>query len=185
MLFFNSLSEDANAIISSDDLIVPVTWMSSEKLNLVLAWFQVIDSLAPAISIPAPSAAAESDEPLATVINLSSILRSETANSTESPNTFKFPLIVTLLKEALAKLTLEFVFTFWSLPPKYPHCVADMVVVPIVANWVASPLVNATPCTFATFTSFAVPVTSPPRETWDEPLITVSASNFVFTLVSV
>jgi hypothetical protein len=84
--------------------------------------------------IPAPSAAAESAEPLATVIVLSSIVNSETPSSTASPSTVKFPLITTLLKEALAKLTSEFVFTFWSLPPKYPHCVADMVVVPIVAN---------------------------------------------------
>ena len=87
MLFFNSLSEEENAIISLVDLIVPVTWISSDILNRELPWFQVIDSLAPAINIPAPSAAAELAAPSAIVIVLSSIFNSETASSTASPRT--------------------------------------------------------------------------------------------------
>ena len=58
-------------------------------------WSHCNDLLAPSISIPAPSAAAESTEPLATVINLSSILNSVEEISVAEPNTVKSPVIVT------------------------------------------------------------------------------------------
>ena len=56
----------------------------------VVAWLYLIDLLAPAISIPAPSAIVEVVDPLANVINLSSILSSPTCNSVVSPVTVKF-----------------------------------------------------------------------------------------------
>ena len=85
-------------------------------------WSQTKDLLAPSISKPAPSDAAESAEPLATVINLSSILNSEVCISVAEPKTDKFPVTVTLpVNEPVLNVTLSVVEIPWSKFPKYPH----------------------------------------------------------------
>ena len=76
--------------------------------------------LAPSISKPAPSAAAESAEPLATVINLSSILNSEVWISVAEPNTVKFPVTVILpVNEPVSNVTSEVVDKFWLIVSRF------------------------------------------------------------------
>ena len=73
-------------------------------------WSHFNDFPAPSISNPAPSAAAESAEPLATVINLSSILNSVEEISVEEPNTVKSPVIVILpVNEPVLNVTFDVV----------------------------------------------------------------------------
>jgi len=80
----------------------------ASNTNCWVGWFHLRDLFAPLTSKPAPSDVAESAAPLASVISLSSILSSETWISAESPNTFKFPLIVRLPVNAPStKLTLS------------------------------------------------------------------------------
>ncbi len=80
-------------------------------------WSHCIDLLAPSISIPAPSAAAESAEPLATVISLSSILNSVEEISVAAPNTVKLPVTWTSpVKSPSEKVTLSDVDNPWLIP---------------------------------------------------------------------
>ena len=79
-------------------------------------WSHFNDLFAPSISNPAPSAAAESAEPLATVINLSSILNSVEEISVEEPNTVKSPVIVILpVNEPVLNVTSDVVDKFWLI----------------------------------------------------------------------
>ena len=64
----------------------------ASNTKLLVPWLHFNDLFAPATSNPAPSAAAESAEPLATVINLSSILNSEVCISVAEPKTVKLPV---------------------------------------------------------------------------------------------
>ena len=151
-----------------------------------MLWSHFNDLFAPAISIPAPSDATESTEPLATVINLSAILNSEVWISVAEPKTVKLPVTCTSpVKSPSLKITLSVVEIAWLEAPKYPHWVELIVSEPMFDIWVASALVNATPCTFITVASLAFPLISPPIGTWEEPLTTVSVFNLVFTLASV
>jgi len=80
-------------------------------------WSHFNDLSAPSISIPAPSAAAESDEPLATVISLSSILNSVEEISVAAPSTVKLPVTWTSpVKSPSAKVTLSDVDNPWLIP---------------------------------------------------------------------
>ena len=79
-------------------------------------WSHCSDLLAPSISNPAPSAAAESAEPLATVISLSSILNSVEEISVAEPNTVKSPVIVTSpVNEPVLNVTFDVVDKFWFI----------------------------------------------------------------------
>ena len=85
--------------------------------NEVVLWSHCNDTPAPSISIPAPSAAAESTEPLATVINLSSILNSVVEISVAEPNTVKLPVTwISPVKSPSAKVTLSDVDNPWLIP---------------------------------------------------------------------
>ena len=80
-------------------------------------WSHFNDFPAPSISIPAPSAAAESAEPLATVISLSSILNSVEEISVAAPKTVKLPVTWTSpVKSPSAKVTLSDVDNPWLIP---------------------------------------------------------------------
>ena len=83
-------------------------------------WSHCIDLLAPSISIPAPSAAAESTEPLATVISLSSILNSVEDISVAEPKTVKSPVIVILpVNEPVLNVTSDVVDKSWLITSKF------------------------------------------------------------------
>ena len=137
-----------------DTVILPTTFKSSEKLNLELPWSQVNDSSAPAIVIPAPSAAAESAEPDATVIFKSSTFNVATCNSVLVPCTVKSPVT-----NKSANVTSEVVVSPWlraftaarlvtSLSINAPAAVtfvASVTSAPvsIPSNFVLSPLAKA------------------------------------------
>ena len=85
-----------------------------------MLWSHFNDLFAPATSKPAPSDAAESAEPLATVINLSAILNSEVWISVAEPNTVKLPVTWTSpVKSPSANVTLLVVARFWLIVSRF------------------------------------------------------------------
>ena len=88
----------------------------ASNTNWDVLWSHCNDLLAPSISIPAPSAAAESTEPLATVISLSSILNSVEDISVAEPKTVKSPVIVTSpVNEPVLNVTFDVDDRFWFI----------------------------------------------------------------------
>ena len=86
------------------------------KMNDCVASSHIKDFPAPSISIPLPSASAELVEPLATVISLSLIYKSEVCISVAVPNTVKSPLTITLPLAVISlKVTFEVFDKSWLI----------------------------------------------------------------------
>ena len=131
----------------------------ASKTNESVASSHFNDLLAPAISNPAPSAWAEFWEPLATVINLSSIVNSEVPISVAAPNTVKSPVIVTSPLAVISlNNTFDVVLRFWF----------------IVSSSVLFECVWETPSRVSNLESKDVETDVPTNKslTWSEPLTT-------------